>query len=927
MKADDRQSGSQRVNANLSPRPSPPRASRQPRAPGTSAISLLLGRWSGGCARHRAVTLAVAALLAVACLWLAGTRLGVTTDTGTLFSAALPWRQRAAVLERAFPRQQDLLVAVVSGATPEEAEETADAIAAAIEPDKAHFKSVDRPDNSPYLVRNGLLFLDVPTLTKLLDATIDAQPFLGQLAADPSLRGLMSALGLIAQGVEAGQTELGAFTPALAGFHAALSQAAAGRPEPLSWQKLLAGSVADLAGKYRFVLIRPVLDYGALEPGLAASNRVRAVAASLPNVQAGRAGVRLTGQVALDDEEFGTVANGAVEGLLISFAVVGVLLFLAVRTWRIAVPILLTLLLGLLATTGFAALAVGTLNLVSVAFAVLFTGIAVDFTIQFAVRFRETRMFYPPMNEALQQTARRAGVQILVAALASMAGFLAFTPASFVGVAQLGLIAGVGMLIAFCCTVTFLPAFLATFNPRGGAVEAGLSWLRPMDPLLHRWHRPVVLLFAALAVLGVAVLPRLEFDSDPLHTKDPNSEAVRTLNDLLDDPVTNPYTADVLAPSLDAARALAARLAALPTADTVLWLGSFVPEDQSAKLPLLEDAATVLRTTLAAVPPPGRPDADALRQSVRKTAAALGAAEPKLAADSPVRPIIADLRQLADAPDPVLLATDRALTRFLPLQLDRLRAALEATPVTEADVPPSIRREWVLPDGRAKVEVSPKIAVARSPDGLEQFVAEVEGVAPDAAGSAIVITGSAASIVNAFRTAALLAMAAIAVLLAITTRHLLDMSLVLAPLIVSSLLTVLAAVLLRMELNLANVIALPLLLGVGVSFNVYFVMNWRARRAAPLGSATARAVLFSALTTATAFGSLALSHHPGTASMGRLLLLSLLCTLLTTMVFLPALLDWLGNPAHALRSKRYRAMRVRSRRQRALAKRAVKVGE
>ena len=128
-----------------------------------------------------------------------------------------------------------------------------------------------------------------------------------------------------------------------------------------------------------------------------ASTRVRAAAAALPDVRGGRASVRLTGQVALDDEEFGTVANGAVQGLLLSFALVGVLLFLAVRTWRIAVPILLTLLLGLLATTGFAALAVGTLNLVSVAFAVLFTGIAVDFTIQFAVRFREARMFYPPM--------------------------------------------------------------------------------------------------------------------------------------------------------------------------------------------------------------------------------------------------------------------------------------------------------------------------------------------------------------------------------------------------------------------------------------------------------------------------------------------------------------------------------------------------
>ncbi len=882
----------------------PPR----PNLAAPSKTGVALGRWSGLCGRQWRVVLVAAAALSCLCLWLAANRLGVTTDTSTLFSASLPWRQRTMAVERAFPRQQDLLVAVVNGATPEEADETAAALAAALSADHANFKAVWRPDASPYLERNAFLFLDKDKLTDLLNATIDAQPFLGQLAADPSLRGLMSALGLIAKGVDADQANVGSFKDALDGFHTALSKAAAGTPEPLSWERLLAGSLADLGGKYRFVLTRPVLDYMALEPGEAASNRLRADAVGLPDVRAGRARVRLTGQVALDDEEFGTVANGAMQGLLISFAMVGVLLFLAVRTWRIAVPILLTLLLGLLSTTGFAALAVGTLNLVSVAFAVLFTGIAVDFAIQFAVRFREARMFYPPIEAALLQTSRRAGAQILVAALASMAGFLAFTPASFVGVAQLGLIAGVGMLIAFCCTLTFLPALLAAFRPHGGAVDVGLAVLRPLDPILHRWHRVVVLGFSGVAVLGVLLLPMLQFDSDPLHTKDPNSEAVRTLNDLLEDPITNPYTIDILAQSADAP-ALVDKLGKLDRVDSVVWLGSFVPEDQQAKLPLIEDAASVLRTTLSpgAAPPP--PDAAALREAVQKAASALVAVRGKLPKASPILPIVGDLEKLGHASDAVLLATNAAMTKFLPLQLQRLRTALEAQPVTQADVPDEIRREWLLADGREKVEVVPKLAVARNPEGLVAFVGDVTAIAPDAGGSAVQIVGSADSIIGAFRTAAILAVLAIGFLLAVTTRHLLDMALVLSPLVVSSLLTVVAAVLLPMPLNFANIIALPLLLGVGVSFNVYFVMNWRARRMAPLGSATARAVLFSALTTSTAFGSLALSHHPGTASMGRLLLLSLFCTLLTTMIFLPALLDWLGNPALALRSRRWRAMR------------------
>ena len=364
----------------------------------------------------------LAFLLAAGSAWLASTRLGVSTDTSTLFSASLPWRQQAIMMARAFPQNEDLLVAVVDGATPEEAEATAAALAAALAPDTKHFKEVRRPDASPYLERNGLLFLEPGPLGALLDQTVDAQPFLGQLAADPSLRGLLSALGLIAEGIKAGQANLAPFEPSLKGFHASLSEAAAGRAKPMSWERLLAGSLADMAGSYHFVLTQPRLDYGMLQPGSAAAQAIRSTAAGLEFVKAGRAHVRLTGSVALEDEEFATVANGALAGLLGSAVLVGVLLWLAVRSWRLIVPVLLTLVLGLLLTTGFAAVAVGTLNLVSVAFAVLFVGIAVDFGIQFSVRFREERLHASGTPVALVATARRAGPQVTVAAVASATG-------------------------------------------------------------------------------------------------------------------------------------------------------------------------------------------------------------------------------------------------------------------------------------------------------------------------------------------------------------------------------------------------------------------------------------------------------------------------------------------------------------------------
>ena len=256
--------------------------------------------------------------------------------------------------------------------------------------------------------------------------------------------------------------------------------------------------------------------------------------------------MRVTGSVALADEEFATVAQGAVAGLAGSFVLIALWLFLAIRSWRLIIPVLLTLILGLLLTTGFAAVAVGTLNLVSVAFAVLFVGIAVDFAIQFSVRFREMRLHAETAQQALTETARRVGVQVLVAAVATAAGFLAFVPTSFSGVAQLGLIAGLGMLIAFACTLVFLPAALTLFRPRAEMGEIGFTRLAPVDEAIARHRRVILGVFAVLAVAGVACLPLLRFDADPLHTKDPSTEAMTTLRDLMSDPLTTPYSIDAL---------------------------------------------------------------------------------------------------------------------------------------------------------------------------------------------------------------------------------------------------------------------------------------------------------------------------------------------------------------------------------------------
>ena len=376
-----------------------------------------------------------------------------------------------------------------------------------------------------------------------------------------------------------------------------------------------------------------------------------------------------------------------------------------------------------------------------------------------------------------------------MAAMATAVGFLAFVPTEFRGVAELGLIAGVGMLIAFVCTMTFLPAMIGLCRPHGEAAEIGFGWAVPLDEAVRRRRRPIVIAFAALAVLSVLLLPRLAFDADPLHTKNPHTEAMRTLRDLMTSPLTNPFTIDILVPNVAAAEALERRLKSLPLVSGVESINSFVPEHQQAKLEQIADAALLLAPIFAPQPPQPPLTAAAIRTAAGNARAGLKQAVAARPSDRLLAAIADDLGKLAAAPDALLLAANRALTRFLPAQLDKLRTALSAQPVSLQSLPPTLARDWLLPDGRARIRVLPKEEAANS-RGLAKFVTAVTAVAPDAGGAAVTIEATSATIVGAFRSAALAALAAIAVILFVALRRVLDMSMVLAPLLLSSLLTV-----------------------------------------------------------------------------------------------------------------------------------------
>ena len=847
--------------------------------------------------RRAALVVLLFAILSAACVWLATHRLGVDTDTDHMFATSLPWRQHSMAFDREFPQFDSVLAIVVRGATPEETDETAALLARTLQADTAHFHDVKRPDAEPFFRHDGLLLLAPDDLSKLLNSLMAAQPLLGPLANDPSARGLLHGVSLMAEGVRIQHADLSAYKPALLQLEQVLNDAVAGRSTPLSWQNLLGSDITRQKDNVRVVVTHPVLQDNSLQPGLAATQVLERVRADLPDVRSGRVRVDYTGSVALSDVQFGALTEGILASTMVSLILLALWLFLALRSWRLIVPILLTLIVGFALTVGFASLAIGTLNIISVAFAVLFVGLAVDFAIQFAVRLRDERMHYHELAAAMTRTARVSGNQIAVAAAATACGFLAFAPTAFVGVAELGIIAGMGMVLALICTLSLLPALLWLFKPRNQAHDLPLPFGIATDGALHNHRRMVLGVFVLLGLAGLIASIRMPFDANPLHTQDPNSEPMRTLRSMADDPITNPFNINILVPDLQSARSLSAKLAKLPEVSSVISASTFVPPDQQASLDQLEQAQDLMLPSLGAGPnaPPITPDA--LRSAIADTHDSIVGANAALPADSPLRGIDAALQRLAHAPDDRLLTMNEAVSRFLPNQLSSLRDALNASEISLATLPASIKRDWVSASGQVRIQVSPTVK-AQDTEGLRRFVQAVQAVAPEAGGPAVTTIASADTIMRAFQQAAVLAIIAIALVLLLVLRRLQDAGVVLLTLGMSALLTGLLARMAGMSINYANIIALPLLLGVGVSFNVYFVMNWRAGSRRFVGSASARAVLFSALTTGTAFGSLALSHDRGMASMGSLLLISLVAVLLATFVFLPALLYTLKPVAH-----------------------------
>ena len=837
------------------------------------------------------LTVALAALLAVVAAVFAISSFSLTSDTGQLISSKLPWRQQEAAFNRLFHPEGDQIVAVIDGATPELAEQAAANLTAKLKGRPDLFRFVSRPDAGPYFAREGLLFQDTHEVRDQMGQLIKAQPFLGPLAADPSFRGLAATLSTTLQGVGSGDAKLAELNRPIRSLGAVVDSLKAGKPAYFSWRTLISGKPAERRELRRIVLASPVLNFDKLQSGAGPTTFIREAARNSHLDADHGLRLRLTGPVPLQDEEFATLADrAALIGALAAGAIL-LMLWLAVRSPRLIAAIVITTLVGLVCATALGLLIFHRFNVISVAFIPLFVGLGIDFGIQFSVRFRTEFANGLQVREALIASGQGMGRSLTLAATAIAAGFLAFAPTAYVGVSQLGVIAGLGMFIALALNLSLLPALIRLFGaPEGRAPHEGV-FLERLDMVIVGHRRLVIGIALVASLICVGALPWLTFDFNPLHLKSAKVESVATLLELMADPDQSPNTVEIVAPSLVAADALAKKLEQLPEVSSARTLSSFVPVGQDVKLPIVADAAMLLDLTLSPlVTAPAPTDAQtvaALRRAAVDLRAAAAISTPDSAAEA-VR-LASGFDWLAGAPIGARTRAAETLMPGLATILTQTGAALAAGPASQADIPAELSRDWLAPDGRARVSVIPK-GDANSTAVLDRFIDAVAKVAPDATGPAVEVREGGRAVAGAFTLAGVLSFIAITALLYAVLRRTRHVAITMAPIVLTGLLTLGSCVAIGQPLNFANIIALPLLFGIGVAFHIYFVLAWRGGGTNLLQSSLSRAVFFSALATATGFGSLWASSHPGTASMGKLLMISLVWTLVSALLFQPALM-------------------------------------
>ena len=841
-------------------------------------------------------------LLAVLSLNYTRNNLGMNTDTKDMLSAELAWRKLDLEFEKNFPQYTDNLLVVLEASTPDQALDAADLLYHELLQEKKLFKSIYYPNELTIFKDSALLFLDTDELQDLADNLATIQPFLGRLTRDQTLRGLFDMLEDALTAREDGEDIDIALL--LTQINDAILATENNLPYRVSWHRLMNNESADdEEGVYRqFIILQPILDYSELLPATAHIDRLRQLARELELEQEIGAKLRLSGSAALSHEDLLSVTRGTEIAMVLAFSMVSIIMLLGLGSFRLVFATLLTLVFGLVLTAAFATLTVGKLNLISVAFAVLYIGLGVDFAIHYCLRYRELRYQGQDNPSAIRESSINIGSSLFLCAATTATGFFAFMPTDYDGVAELGWISGGGMFISLVVTLTLLPALLNLLplpesrKPRKVKSSARPLWLYAL-PFTHATKVKFISLVAFMTLL--ALVTQVRFDYNTLNLQDPDNESVRVYQELLADSDTSPWTGIILGSSKDEASEIVNNLSQLPLVEKLVWLDDFVPDEQDDKLGIIEEMDLLLGDLTANAQNSQLDDQQRL-EILRGFARRLQ--ESSLTGKDPLllqlQQNLASFVDNSEQENSDSLA--RKLARFeaslldsLPGRLNTLTASLNADYISDDNLPSELTERWVNRDSeKYLIEIYPAENIQDNA-AMRRFVEQLQAADWRVVGSPVINIEASDAVIAAFQQAFTYALIVITLFLLVLLRHKRDSIYIVAALLAAATFTGGLSVVFNIPLNFANVIALPLILGIGVDSGIHILHRFRTampKDLGLLGTSSARAVVVSSMTTMGSIGNLAFSPQLGTASMGKLLTIGVAMTLVCMLFVLPSML-------------------------------------
>jgi uncharacterized protein len=865
----------------------------------------LLGNWTLG---HPFTVLSILVVLGIFAAQYTADHLRIDTDTGKLIAPDAPFQHYRRLYEQAFSQDLSTLLLVVESDTPELTKTASRRLLGLLRNNTDYVNSADIPNDNDFFRQNGLLYLDSDELQTLSNDLSTAQPFIGRISHEPNLTGFFSIFEDALKATDKKTADKAQVVPIDLATLAdkitnVLHKTTNGENTLLSWQSLI--TEKKRRSNKEFIIVSPKLDYSEIRPALGAIEAIRKAAADIQDPAMPPVKVWVTGEVGLEDDELAGMSAGTFTASVFSVALVLFILLIAYRSVLLTVATLLTLAVGMVFCGAFAALAVTELNLISVAFAVSNIGLGVEYAIHFCLRYRDNLKENPDKELALRGTLMTVAPSLLLAAGTTSIGLYAFIPTNYKGVSELGLLAGTSLFICLSITLIALPALLKIApapkkfrSSEGQNVFSNLARKLSALPIHHA--KPVVVATLVIALISIVLAFNLKIDFDPINLRDPNTESVIAFKELTKDEETTPLALNVLAKDEDSTKILQQRLSVLPSVGKTISLFDLQPTDQDEKLALIEELVLILGPQLQhfpqlktdANPVPGITHLIEAIDTLLPQQTKARDRESLTRLKKELQQILRELDTRAEPGGRIFVEKiQTALLGTLPPLMKELSVSLEAREITLSDLPPDIRDQWLSKDGLFRIQIFPKKDL-NDLTKLKEFITEVQSVAPLITGLPIIYWESMREVTAAFQQAIVIALVAIALVLLAIRRSILDTSLVMATLILAGLFTMASAAITSTPINFANIIALPLLLGLGVDNGIHMLV--KLRHSPPeeeniYQSSTARGIFYGALTTSSSFGGLAFSPHAGISSMGLLITIGIFWIMVCTFIILPAL--------------------------------------